>query len=721
MSASLPSPKPATDLVALRSGAAVFADCLSAFLPPEAITVAEFAKKRLLNNPGVNVGLWQNSETPYLVGPMEALTSTERLAVAIVGPARSGKTSVAENWLFYSVGADPAHMLWYMPTEPLLEAYVKQEINPMIERHRIMSDRLGRGPSDNSLGYKRFRGMSAQFMTAAYNNLIAKTATRLVLDEIDAYPESLGDVYKLADLRRQQAGSASMILAVSHPDRARFAAEEGWTAGIMKMFAASDRQLWYWPCPHCDAYSSPNPTADRVMALDYPEDAPLDVVQSKARLLCPCCGGLIEDSARRAMNLRGKWVGTGQTIAEDGTVTGTLAAGTIAGFWIVGVMSPFVIGGIGGLARANEEAKRAYFANPTAESLQAWKDVVVKRLGLVFETPRKQGQVAASVLVNRAEPGFLLGTVPDGVRFITVGIDVQARRFELLARGWGERGESWVIDHQTIAADTSTSPDDWRALFALVAGLAYPLADGSGRVMRVRAIGCDSGGAAGATSQAYDAWREAQLSGLAQLGGLINGQQGWTLLLLKGASTPNPPTLQIRYPDAVRKDRFAAARGQIPLGLFAPNRFKDDLAAQLQIAEAGQGYVHFPAALKSETEPHVWFEQLVAEARQPNGRWQKVAPNARNEATDLMVMSHVMAHLWGVSRIDWSRPPTWAAGWDDNVLVVSPAAPVLEEAGPQEAPAATQAALAQPIAPASPNAAMTTVRPRRSSLAALWR
>lgn len=690
--------------VGLQSGRAVFARSLEAFLPPEAVTVADFATaNRWLNNPGVNVGRWQHSETPYLVEPMVALTSTTHLTTAVVGPARSGKTSIAENWLLYTVGSDPAHLLWYMPTEQALASYVKQDINPMVELHPVMRQRLGTKAVDDSLSFKRFRGMTAQFLTVAYNNLISKTATRIVLDEIDAYPESLGDAYGLADLRRQSAGSASMILAVSHPDRARGIAEDTWTAGIMRLYAASDRRIWYWPCPHCEGYSSPNPTASRVMVLDYPQDADLDEIERETRLICPCCGVHIEDRHRRSMNALGKWVGLGQTIDEDGTIGGELIETKTAGFWIVGVMSPFIIGGIGALARAQETARRAYYANPSDETLRGWKDVVVKRLGLPFELPRKQSQIDAQAIVERAEPTLARAHVAPGVRFVTVSVDVQATRFEYMARGWGERGESWVIDHVRRPADTSVSPGDWDSLFDHVSGLQYPLADGSGRAMKVRAIGCDSGGQAGATSQAYGAWRRAKQRQLARLAGQVDGREAWTLLLLKGASGPNAQTLQVSYPDSARKDRFAAARGQIPVGLYAPNRFKDDLAAQLSTAEVGPGYVHIPAAMRSENPPHTFFDQLVAETRRPDGRWIKVTPTARNEALDLMVMSHAMAHLWGLARINWSAPPACAGPWDANPLVVAAEPKPREEAYEQPAP--------NPVPPAPV---------RRRSVADLW-
>jgi hypothetical protein len=52
--------------------------------------------------------------------------------------------------------------------------------------------------------------------------------------------------------------------------------------------------------------------------------------------------------------------------------------------------------------------------------------------------------------------------------------------------------------------------------------------------------------------------------------------------------------------------------------------------------------------------PHRWIEQLFAERRGVDGRWQKVSTSVRNEALDLMVMTHVMAHLHASEN---HRPP----------------------------------------------------------------
>lgn len=683
---------------------ALLSDWLDAYLPPNAITVADHAAaNRWLDNRGGGfVGRWSHDEAPYLREPMEVLTSRDHTTIAIAGPGRSGKTAIAENWLLQSVDADPADLLWYEPTDDALESYVKRVINPMIELHQKMKLRLGTMPVDRSLHFKRFGAMWAEFLPATYQNLIGKSAGRIVIDEYDACPERDGDSYRLADVRRQSFGLESKILAVSHPDRAEGTDPKLWTRGIMRLYADSDRRCWYWPCPHCNGFSSPNPTATRVMVLDYPAAAPLDEVAGAARLLCPLCGCAIEDRWRRAMNLSGRWIGLGQHIDEDGTVTGEPMHRDTAGFWIVGVMSPFILGGIGSLARDLVSAERE---DEAAGEDKAVRAVMAKRWGIPAAPRKAVGTIDAGALAERAED-TPMGLVPAGVRFLTAFLDIQANRFELLVRGWGLGAESWVIDFRKIEAETATDPQAWDAAIRGALTAEYPLDDASGRVMRVRGTGYDSGGAPGVTEQAYAVWKRLRAARLVQRQGIIGARDVWSLLPTKGMSTPNAPRLMVNYPDTARKDRKTALRGEIPLGAFNANIFKDSLAGQLGVGMAGPGYVHLPAALRSAEPPHAWFEQLTAEQRKPNGAWEKIG--RANEATDLMVGTHVIAHLHGLARIDWSRPPAWAATWDVNTAVGAPtprnATPEATSPGPAAQPV-TAPQVSRPAASVTLNAA----------------
>lgn len=661
-------------------------EAFEGLLPPERLDVPAWAARdRWLNNAGGgHVGQYSHDKAPYTVWPSRCLTSLDYLTVAVVGPGQVGKTVIAENWLGHSVVTDPADMLWYMQSDEGIESYVKGTINPLIDDHDCLLDRRGKRPVDDSLHFKRFRGMSVEFLSFGPRTIINKSAPRIIADEVDNY-QWLGDVRPVLDVRRQTFGKQSKVLAISHPDLARgMDPAKDWTSGIMAFYGRSTRCTWWWPCPQCGAYSSPNPNAARVMTIDYPtdDDVPLSVIAREARLLCPVNGCLIEDHQREAMNLAAYrtpgsldgWIGHGMEISEGGTVTGALEASDTAGAWIVGAMSPFVLGGIGALARDRVEAERA---RDQAGDDGGLRQVIVKKWGVPYEARRAAGSVEAKDLVERAEFGLQLGVVAHGVRFLTLAVDVQGWGFDYLVRGWGVGGESWIVDQGRVAADPvtkrpidpATSPQDWDRLLELFQR-TYPLADGSGRVMTVRAMAYDSAGQAGVTAQAYAAHRRWRSSGKARRIGVISGREVWTIIPTKGAKNIDAKRLSVTYPDTSSPANKAAARGEVPVAQFNPNYFKDDLAGHLQVGLPGPGYVHIPAALKSKAAPHAWFEQLVSEHQKKPGRWEKITPHARNEALDLMVMNHVVAHLHGVSRIDWANPPPWAADWHENPNVL---------------------------------------------------
>lgn len=700
---------------AFADAGAVLADAFEGALPPERITVADHAAaRRWVRSPqGAHLERWDHRTAPYLTEPMAVWTEEGFHTVCVVGPAACGKTMIAENVLLHAIDADPGPLLWYLHTEDARSTYVKGRIEPMLEDHEhlIGRKRFGRDSQD----FKRFRGGRMEFLAFTSASLINKHVRFIIADEIDSYEEALGEPLALLNPRRQAAGTASRLLTISHPDRGLpLSAPRERQRGIMGVFADSDRRLWWWPCPHCGGWSSPTPGAPREMVLTYPEDASLDRIETEARLLCPCCGGLIDDRERRQMLQHGRWVAMGEHIDEDGTVTGYRATRQIAGFWITGLMSPFVMGGIGGLAKALETAKRGVEAGGGDGAL---RQVYVKGFGFPYTPPRAVGQLEATEIADRAEPGLTLGMVPEGVRVLVTSVDTQANRFELLTRGYGEGLESWVIDHRVIPASPASEEEDWDRLLDLLAGLEYPIADGSGRLMRVRCSVFDAVGQDGVTAQAYAAWRRAKRRGKVRRVGRIAGRDVWNVIPARGASMLTAPALNLAYGDGERKNRAASSgRGDVPLAIFNGHTAKDFLAGQLFRSDPGAGTIHFPAALRSPEPPHAWFEQLTAETRDDKGRWTKRAAHLRNEALDLLVMAAVGARLLGLHRIDWEKPPAWAAPYDENALVREPPPP--EPPPVAAAPAApVRVAIPPPGVTVSVSAPTTPARSIASRLA----
>ena len=645
-------------------------EILKELLPKKRMNIATYAaeNRSLFNVGGGHVGLWENSKAPYLVEPMECLTSLRFLSVALVGPGQCGKTEIPQNWLLHSVAQSPGDFLWFMQSDDTVEAFVKNRINKMIDSHEVLARSLGQRPVDDSLHYKRFMTMSVEFLTATEKNLINKSAPRIVADEIDAYATGLGNVKPLLDVRRQTFGIESMALFISHPDRARgLNPDRDWTDGIMGVYADSDRRIWYCPCPHCGIWSSTAPIAERYMAIEYPTDASLDEIEKNATLVCPVNDCIITESERMPMIRKGRWIGTGQEIELDGTVKGELVKRDTAGFWIVGTMSPFILGGVGAMARARVKAEREYDISGEEETV---RQVMVKQWGFPFVPPKQLGSVTANDLVLRSEVALKLRMVPKGVRFLTAAWDVQKGYFDVLVRGWGERGESWIIDYFVVSGDTSADVGVWEKMIDRVLKIAYPLEDMPEKMMPIRGVGFDSGGAPGVTRQAYDAWLRWARQGYVKRYGVINGRDVWSILPLKGSSGINAHRLTVNYPDTSGQKKRQASKGSVPVGMFNPNLFKDDLGGQLQHSAPSQWYIHFPAALQSKEPPHEFFEQLVSEHREPTGRWQKNNRHIRNEVIDLMVMTHAMAHLHGISQINWKNPPSWAGEWETNPFLI---------------------------------------------------
>ena len=520
-----------------------------------------------------------------------------------------------------------------------------------------------------------------------------------------------------------------MMLALSHPDRATgLDPDQDWGEGIMAAYRDSDRRVWLWRCPHCGLVSSPAPTFKWVTRLRYPQDGTLDEIAAATVLECPHNGCVIQDHERRQMNIEAfnspweGWIGQGQDVTAEGEISGQLVQSDSAGFWILGVMSPFLLNGIGGLARALVKAEREVESGDSDTAIQSLRAAYSKGLGIPPLPLKKVGSVDAATLAERAEPDFKLGTVPAAVRFLTCFVDVQRGYFDIMVRGWGVAGESWIVAVFKIAVSDRLGPAvdqkagdklpldpaheaaDWDLMLTRLTTLRLPLADDPTRGMAIRGIGYDTGGEPGVTAQAYDAWLRWRRAGRLKRYGEIAGRTVYSVMPMKGVPGARAPRLAVVYPDSQRKDRKVVTRGEMPLAQFSPNAFKDELAGHLGRAEPGEWYVHVPAELKSAQPPHLFFEGLVAEARDKAGNWTPIKASVRNEPTDEMVGTHVIAHLNGLTRINWERPHQWAAEHAKNSMV-----------GPMPTPAELLAAALQAMATSSaspPRLAAPAAAPR---------
>jgi phage terminase large subunit GpA-like protein len=296
--------------------------------------------------------------------------------------------------------------------------------------------------------------------------------------------------------------------------------------------------------------------------ISYPDSADFVEAAEMATLDCPYCGySYTHESGpgqpgKHGLNLEhSRWLKDGQIWLPDGSVGGKeLARSDIASFWLKGTSAAFATWS--SLVLKYLQAMKEFEETQSTTSLKA---TVNLDQGLAFFPPKSVGSILPEDLKARA---LDLGekVVPFAVRFMMATIDVQNSKFVVQVHGIDKDGSIYTIDRfdlkksdrvdddgERLWVKPSTYIEDWKLLIPQVIEKSYPLADGSGRRMKIKTIGCDSGGRDGVTSMAYDFWR--------YLRDVDKSNHHVRFQLLKGDPKMNSPTTRLNYPDSERTDQ----------------------------------------------------------------------------------------------------------------------------------------------------------------------
>lgn len=655
--------------------------------PPRRLTVCEGARALRVTTATGSGESWDSSVTPYMRRPLDATISRLHEAVVFVGPARSGKTlALVDGRLAYTITCNPADTLIVQSTKDAAEDYSKTRIKRAIHESPELLKQLSPRAQDDNVLMKFFRsGMSLRLGWPSLSVLSGKDIKVVLMTDVDNFTGDLGidEAFGYALKRIQTFMSGGICLAESSP--AIDFTNGKWTpetphqgppaAGIAALYNRGDRHRWYWPCMECRAYFEARPGLDLFVLPPRDElservlrEDTLALAQAYAQIWCPHCGAPMEQRWKKQLNAAGDWVAEGQVIHPDGTIEGSPISSRTTSYWLGGVAAAFQ--SWESLLERHLQALKTYITTGEERPLKATTNVD-QALPYVPMAARSDGN--PSELQQRAED-LPASAVPAGVRFLTASVDGQKNRFVVQVMGWGlgQTGalERWIVDSFSLrtsrrdagGADGSFLPlepakylEDWERLVDKVIQRRYPLADGSGRTMPVRAVGIDWGGSKGHAPRALEFWRSLKKRGL-----------HWRVRLVKGGGDGRSEWMwRETRPDASkRKDRKSGSVGDVPQLLLNSNRFKDMVASNVKRSEPGPGFYHFPDWL-----PTSFYEELTAESRTPTG-WQNVG-KARNEAFDLAYYNEGLAQWLKVPAFNWNSPPPWAADWDSNPDVVA--------------------------------------------------
>jgi phage terminase large subunit GpA-like protein len=281
------------------------------------------------------------------------------------------------------------------------------------------------------------------------------------------------------------------------------------------------------------------------------------------------------------------------------------------------------------------------------------KEVNVKSLGEVHEDPDNSAGKVRDWKETKAahlDTGYRMKTVPRGVDFLTMMVDVQGNRFEAGVWGWSRSRECWLVDRFAIKQrmglkdiNPGENIDDWNVLEAALS-FTYPTQEDPSKHLMIAKMAVDTGGVPGVTNNAR-IWAANMLA--------AGKCPSWRLMLSKG----DRHLLGDLYG---KPNRISEDDGGRPLPVTVIERIvnvsavKRVMARRLDIPEPGPGFVHLPSDIEDR-----YIRELVAEV-EVNGEWIR---RGANETWDTLIMCEVARALLAPENkaIDWLNDrPVWA-------------------------------------------------------------
>lgn len=571
-------------------------EVLAALKPPPSLTLSLWADtyRKLSAEAAAAPGQWRTDNAPYQREIMDAISDVHTHKVVVMSCAQIGKTDAfILNTIGYFMKYRPAPIMVVQPTVNLGESFSKDRLATMLRDTPALRGLINNKSryAGNTIMKKNFPGGQLTIVGAnAPTDLRGRPIKILLADEVDAYPPSAGkegDPLKLAEKRQATFWDYKTVLTSTPTNKS--------TSRIREEYELSTQEEWELPCPHCGHYQAlvwDNVVYDA-------ENWPAGGVQYR----CEECGCVDKEYSWKKQSVRGRWVAAHPERKVRGFHMNTL--GSTLCDW-PGIVQRYI--------EADEDAKRGDY-----QKMKVW---VNTDLGLPWE--EKGDTAEPMLLLQRRE--YYEAEVPDGVIYLTAGVDTQDNRFEVEVVGWGIGKESWGIRYQKIYGDLKRG-QIWADLDEF---LARGWRKKDGTVLYLLATCMDSGGH----------FPDEVLR-------FCKDRADRRIWPIKGRGGMDVPFTR----NPTRNNRVGA-----DLFTIGVDTGKNVVLSRLNILFKGPNYCHFPAAEDAGYNEN-YFKGLTAEhrvTRYKNGRavevWELKDPAfKRNEPFDL--------RNYATAALEISNPP----------------------------------------------------------------
>jgi len=433
--------------------------------PPPALISQYVHGKRILPQDTPFPGPMDVDKIPYTKEIMDCLAPSSPIThVALMKGVQLGATATAENVIGYYMDPCPAPIMILSATDDAIKAWGGLRLEPLIDSLGIR-DKLGLSnynsksrASGDTAERKNFSGGYIVLGSAQAPAKLRSFPIRvLIRDEIDGAPAMLitgeGNFLDVSEGRTNSFGAIKKIFDLSTPTTLE-------NSLINQQYEKGDKRKYYVPCPHCNELQILEFGGDKLLYGLKPvfDD---DGVLTRVFYQCKHCHGEIENYHKTEMLAKGKWKATAKSYN-----------GLYRSYHISSLYSPVGMFSWFDLYQKYLEAK---------DKPDGMRSFVNLCLGLPY---RETGSRPKLKNILELTGTYRAGTVPDGVLFLTAGIDVQSgknSRLEMEVRGHGRLWRTWSICYLVFeGAVDNPLTGAWKKLadFFNDGGNVYPRSDG---------------------------------------------------------------------------------------------------------------------------------------------------------------------------------------------------------------------------------------------------
>lgn len=590
-----------------------------------ALKISEYAEAKRIYPPGSRVpGPWRNSWTPYCIESMDFMSPSSEIQRDIVlKGAQLGWTAAAENIICYYMDQVPADILFMSANQTMLERWATRRLEPAIDSYGFrdkliytsgdQSKKTTKRIGDKMLSKDFFGG---RFDMATHNSPASMSATDkrvLVRDEVDRARSALlstgeGRFMEVSYARTNGWGPLRKVFDLATPTTAE-------DSEIYRAYKMGDQRRYMVPCPMCGTFQPLEMGTDKSQHGLKPVYAAGQIVS--AVYLCDHCHDAIHESSKMKMINDGYW---------EPTVTSQNR------YWTSRHCPAFL-----SMMKSWEEICFDYeIAKSEPDGMRSFTNLVE---GLPYkETGMRIGK--AKLISLRGD--YHWKTIPEGVLFTTVGLDVQQGsakdknnppRLELEVCGHGHKYKTWSIFYKRFEGPVEDAYSGaWEDLYQFIANGGLRFQRRSGTEVAPKRIFLDSGWAPHAVYRFSE-----RIKGAYAIKGQGNDfkpdekdKKRYAKLFKKGKGADGTEIIVISTNDYKRIMQAALRTKPLKTG--------DQPAGLCQFPmESGRNDEEFKDAKH-------YFDMLNAEERMEDGSFD--AGQRRNEASDCRVYNLCAADSW---------------------------------------------------------------------------